>query len=77
MEMSLAEGAPAGAADLETRLLASPQFEAELGSQRPVRSQKPWTEVIGVQAGFDDHRQSVQIGSAVVIHHALWPAGCA
>jgi hypothetical protein len=57
MEISLADRAPAGTADLETGLLPSPQLEAELSSQRPVRSHEPWAEVIGVQAGFDRQLQ--------------------
>jgi hypothetical protein len=52
-EKSWADRAPASAAEPETGLFPKPQFEAELGSQRPVRSHEPWAEVIGAQAGFD------------------------
>jgi hypothetical protein len=51
--MSMAGRSPASEADLETGLLPRPQFETELGGQRPVRSQQQWAEISSAQAGFN------------------------
>src|SRR5712691_11630874 len=53
LQVSMAGRSPASVADLTTGLLPRPQFETELGGQRPVRSQQQWAEISSAQAGFN------------------------